>query len=146
MAKSYEKLVGFMGRNGGKSLEQLDGEDWGDPDAAPTNLVRRCLLARRKPIRDMPIDDLRCLIGQGIGLKYLMPRALDLIEADPLDETGVGYPGALFCAVLRTKPDFWRDWPDMAVRVSAVLDGLKRVPDFVGAAAGQFRSNTSGNR
>lgn len=26
-----------------KSLQQLEGEDWGGPGGAPTNMVRRCL-------------------------------------------------------------------------------------------------------
>lgn len=144
--KDYKRLLEFLSRNDGQSLQQLEGEDWGDPYTAPTNLVRRCLVARRQAIRDMPLDDLRCLIGQGIGLKYLMPRALDIIEMDPLVDTDIGYPGSLLCAVLRTKEDFWREWPDMQDRVVALLGTLKNAPDIVDEAARQFRALTARDR
>lgn len=52
----------------GKSIEELEGESFGDPSLAPTNMVKRCLLLTRTPIGDLLIDDLRLLIGQGFSL------------------------------------------------------------------------------
>lgn len=141
MQKNYEKLLEYLSRNDGRTLQDLEGEDWGDPGTAPTDLVRRCMAARRRPIRDLPLDELRCLIGQTIGLKYLMPGALDIIEVNPLEETESGYPGVLLCAVLRTKRNFWREWPDMRDRVVALLGRMNSYPQFVDEAAKQFQDN-----
>ena len=129
----------FIARSSSRSLQDLEGEDWGDPETAPTHLVRRCLAARRQPIGDLPLDDVRCLIGQGIGLPYLLPRALDAVEADPLIDSGVGYPGSLLCTVLRTKMEFWREWPELMRRIVDLLRGLNEPPKPVDEAVREFR-------
>ena len=46
------------------------------------------------------------LIGQQIGLQYLIPRALTLLKDDPLTE-GDFYPGDLLCAVLKADSKYW---------------------------------------
>jgi hypothetical protein len=46
------------------------------------------------------------MIGQDIGLPFLMPLAVGKLHEDPLAE-GMHYPGDLMCAVLRVGPQFW---------------------------------------
>lgn len=46
------------------------------------------------------------MIGQDIGLDYLIPLALETLEDNILSE-GDFYPGDLFNAVLRVNKDFW---------------------------------------
>ncbi|HCK83351.1 MAG TPA: hypothetical protein DHW63_02170 [Hyphomonadaceae bacterium] len=90
------------------TLEQLDGEDWGEP-TFPSGLVIRCHQLRKKELDAFTAGDLRVLIGQGMSLKYLMPKALALLCSDPLTE-GDLYPGDLLRALI-----FPKNWSELAV-------------------------------
>ncbi|MBW8637793.1 hypothetical protein K1W69_11395 [Hoeflea sp. WL0058] len=83
------------------TLEQLENDDWGETDA-PTWLVQECHRLRRKPIEEFNNEDLRIMIGQNIGLKYLVPKALEVLRKDPL-AAGDFYEGDLLRAVIRCK-------------------------------------------
>jgi hypothetical protein len=90
------------------TLEQLEGV-WGEIDAAPTNLVKRCILASKIPLRELTSEHLRLLIGQRFSLNYLMPIALQLLEAYPL-LAGDLYEGDLLNNVLNL------DWKEQDVQ------------------------------
>jgi CDI immunity proteins len=94
-----------------KSLQQLDGQDWGEP-TYPTHLVRECHRLRRVPLRDFTAENLRIMIGQNIGLQYLVPLALELLCVDPFTE-GDFYQGDLLQNVLRVEASFWQRRPDL---------------------------------
>lgn len=91
-----------------RTLEQMDGQDWGEPETAPTGMVARCLRLRRTPLKDFTVSDLRLMIGQQIGLRTLVPRALQLVSNEPLLEADF-YPGDLLCALLRIDKAYWSD-------------------------------------
>ncbi len=65
-----------------RSLQELDGQDWGEA-TFPSYLVRTCHALRRKPLRDFTVEDLRIMIGQNIGLEYVVPLALEHLQRDP---------------------------------------------------------------
>src|SRR5260370_41189859 len=67
-----------------KSLQELEGQDWGEGNYFPSHLVRTTHALRRKPLRDFTIEDLRIMIGQHIGLNYLVPLAVEQLQHDPL--------------------------------------------------------------
>ena len=54
---------------------------------------------RRKPLRDLTDEELRLAISQKMGLRFLMPLAVERLEADPL-VAGDMYEGALLGVVL----------------------------------------------
>ena len=58
-----------------KSLQQLGDHDWDEP-TFESHLVQTCHKLRRKPLEDFTVEDLRIMIGQAIGLPYLVPIAL----------------------------------------------------------------------
>ena len=58
-----------------RSLQQLDGQDRGEPTFR-SHLVRECRRLRRVPLRDFTAEDLRSAIGQNVGLEYLVLLAL----------------------------------------------------------------------
>ena len=62
-----------------KSLQQLDGEDWGEP-TFDSHLVTECHRLHRVLLRDFTVEDLRITIGQQIGLDYLIPLALERLD------------------------------------------------------------------
>lgn len=93
-----------------RTLEQIDGQNWGDPDAAPTGMVARCLRLRRTPLKDLTEGDLRLLLSQQVGLRTLVPKALQLVSNEALLETEF-YPGDLLSALLRIDNAYWSDSP-----------------------------------
>ena len=82
-----------------KTLEQLEKDIWGKPEFG-SHLVTTCHALRRKPIGELGVEDLRILLGQDIGTRYLLPLAKAVLRDDPLAE-GDLYPGDLVEAVLR---------------------------------------------
>jgi len=83
----------------GETLEELEGVVWGDPEC-DSHLLSTCHRLRRKPLDEFTAEDLRIMIGQGIGLPHLVPRALNLLEREPLAE-GDCYPGDLLISLVR---------------------------------------------
>src|ERR1043165_470707 len=90
-----------------KSLQELEGSDWGDP-TYDSYLVTTVYSLRHKPLRDFTAEDLRIVIGQNLSLPYLIPLALEYLERDPLAQVDF-FPGDLLWNVARSDPEFWRD-------------------------------------
>ncbi len=105
-----------------KTLQELEGEDWGEPPF-PSHLVRTCHALRRKPLRDFTVEDLRIMIGQNISLNYLIPLAIEQLRRDPL-VAGDFYPCDLLHAVLQVKSGFWQARPQLRTAVEEIVDQL----------------------
>src|ERR1044071_9492585 len=103
-----------------RSLQQLEGQDWGKPNF-DSHLVTECHRLRRVPLCKFTVEDLRIMIGQQISLEYLMPIALEHLRADPLAE-GAYYPGDLLSAVLRAGRKVWQQHPDWGNEVAAIAE------------------------
>ncbi len=124
-----------------KTLDELDPPAWGEPEYN-SHLVETCHRLRSKPIGEFSVEDLRIMIGQGIGLRFLVPLALEVVEPDPLAE-GDFYPGDLFASILRVERDFWaREW-QWRDRVLALLDRLPEVPEELNRPVATFRRATA---
>ena len=93
-----------MDRN--STIEQLENSKWVDSDFE-TNLTKRCQL-RKIAVDKLEIEDLRLLIGQQIGLKYLVDLAVEKLTADILAE-GDYYPGDLLNSILSIDSSYWVD-------------------------------------
>ncbi len=115
-----------------KSLQELEGPAWADPDY-PSSLVQRVRALGSVPIGKLGPEDLRLVIGQRRGLRYLVPVALDLLEADPL-RGGNLYPGDLLMALARAPDAFWAEHPGSRSRLQQLLkvaqSRLEAVPDY----------------
>lgn len=105
------------------TLEQIEGEAWGEAPAGATRLVERIHQLRRRPVASLGAEDLRLLLTQEVGLRALLPQALDLLEQDPLT-AGDFYPGDLLVAVARSAPRWEGLEPELAARLRAVLLAL----------------------
>jgi hypothetical protein len=113
-----------------KSLQQLDGEDWGEP-TYDSYLVTECHRLRRVPLSQFTVEDLRILIGQHMCLDYLMPLALEYLRSDALAE-GAYYPGDLLSAVMRAGRDVWHQHPDWRTEIAGIAE--RTAPFFTGNA------------
>lgn len=99
-----------------KSIENLEKQNFGNPNAAPTNMVKRCLELCKVPIDKFSVEDLRLMIGQGFSLRHLIPLAIEHLKSNLFVE-GDLYPGDLLENVLKVDTKFWVDnkqlWRDI---------------------------------
>jgi hypothetical protein len=109
-----------MKRVNEQTLEELDGQRWGPPELE-TSLVQTVHRLRRVPINQFEPRDLRIMIGQGVGLPYLIPTALTLLERDAYLEAEL-HPGDLLTVVFTVDDAFWQRTPDLRRRAVTVLD------------------------
>ncbi len=100
------------------TLEELEGDRWGPPNFS-SHLVSECHRLRKVQLRLFTIENLRIMLGQNVGSRYLVPIALEPLESDPL-VSGDFYAGALLCNVLSLPSTFWAANPQLRTRVAAV--------------------------
>lgn len=126
----------------GLSLQDLDRQDWGDPEPDQTYLVRTCTLLHRKPLGQFSDEDARIMIGQQIGLETLIPLALGMLDQQPL-AAGDLYPGALISAVAEAPGEYWTAHPEQRATVTAIIARIDpaelTVPELA-AALTRFQS------
>jgi len=91
---------------------QLSGDESG--------LIQRVHALRKKLLRDFLPHEIRLCVGQGIGLAYLVPRALDILARDPWIETEY-YPGDLLNACIEVERPFWDEHSEERDRIRGVL-------------------------
>jgi hypothetical protein len=103
-----------------RTLEQLEEEDWGEPEY-DSNLVQTIHKLQRTPIGEFTIEDLRVMLGQKVGMEHFIPLALDRLEADPF-ASGDFYPGDLLGAVMAIPREYWLRHPAEAARLQTVAD------------------------
>lgn len=109
-----------------KTLNELEGFV-PSPPTYPSALVNTCHRLRAKPIGQFSAEDLRIMIGQKIGLAFLIPLALERLEADPW-VAGDLYPGDLL-KVSALASDAGPTRPELRNRLRAVIDrALGEVP------------------
>lgn len=70
---------------------------------------------------------MRLLIGQDIGLPYLLPLALSVLRENPLAE-GDMYEGDLLSAVLTRNPVVWTEFPGIGRELRAIVSELIDLP------------------
>ncbi|RDS64280.1 hypothetical protein DWC19_15705 [Streptomyces sp. M7] len=109
------------------SLEELECRRWSVPAGGETRLMATVRELRRKPIGGLTVEDMRLLIGQDVGLAYLLPLAMEVLRDTPLAE-GDMYEGDLLAAVLTRSAEVWRDFPDLRREVREIVSELADVP------------------
>ncbi|WSQ11535.1 contact-dependent growth inhibition system immunity protein [Streptomyces sp. NBC_01231] len=126
------------------SIEDLEGDRWPDPPADSTNLVRSVYELRRRPIGNLSVEDMRRLIGQDVGLNWLLPVALDFLRDTAPDEAVTGwYDDDLLSAVLTRKDSLWRTVGDLARHLNETVDMLTDVSDYIQRHVDDFRASLS---
>lgn len=109
-----------------KTLQELDGQDWGEPNY-PSHLVTTCYALRHKPLAEFNDEDLRIMIRQGLSLPYLVPIALEWLHKD-IWAGGNVYDGALLNALSSVDTSFWNEHPDYTGSVEAMLELAIKLP------------------
>ena len=88
-----------------KTLENLEKRNVDKPNC-DGYLVRRCIELYKIPLEEFTTEDLRIMIGQQIGLVYLIPLAIDILKQDLFAE-GDYFEGDLLKNVLLIDTIFW---------------------------------------
>ena len=120
-----------------KSLQELEYADWGEPNY-DSYLVTTCHRLRRKPLMEFTIEDLSTMIGQQIGLPYLLPLALDRLAEDPL-VGGDMFPGDLLTVVAGVPPQFWQQHPDLQAWMNVFMFKLQQTLETAAGAVAQYK-------
>jgi hypothetical protein len=109
-----------MRTNRSLSLEKLEKDHWKVPEKWQSFLEEACHTYRKVPIENLTIEQLRLLIGQKIGLNYLLPIAFEELEANILAE-GHLYEGDLLESISRLDKPFWASHSDYYQRFLNIL-------------------------
>ena len=90
-----------------KSIEELENDYWGETEFS-SYVSETCHSARKKPIAKLSHEEIRLMTGQKIGLKYLLPIAISILEKNPLIEVTF-FKGDLLKQLLRLDIAEWKD-------------------------------------
>jgi hypothetical protein len=102
-----------------KTLENLEKDFWSNADHA-SHLVKRCHELRKLPLNSFTTEDLRIMIGQQIGLDYLIPLAIEVLTIDLFAE-GDFFEGDLLKNVLAIETDFWNNNKDHWITLNNLI-------------------------
>jgi CDI immunity proteins len=103
-----------------KTLEELEQDFWGDPKLN-SRLILRCHDLRKKPVGKFMIEDLRRMIGQQIGLIYLLPLAIEKLKENLFAE-GDYYPGDLLKMILDVDIEFWKNNKELWIEIDTLIN------------------------
>ena len=127
-----------------KTIENLEKQNFGNPNEASTNMVKRCLELCKVPLNQFSVEDLRLMIGQAFSLRYLIPLATEHLKENIFVE-GDLYPGDLLKNVLSVEVNFWRNnkhlWKEIDELIKSRRDEIasNKIPttSFDGALEGR---------
>lgn len=93
-------------------------------------MVKNVHELRRRAIGKLAPDELARLIGQNVGLPWLLPLAVKILwDTAPNQAAGGWYDDDLLYAVVTRSPEVWADAPELAHDLKetvAVLTDLSR--------------------
>jgi hypothetical protein len=114
----------------GSSLEELEGLRWPEAPAGTTLMVRNVYELRRRPVATLEPHELARLIGQDVGLPWLLPLAVEILrDTAPKQAEGGWFDDDLLYAVVTRKPEVWAAAPELADELKdtvAVLTDVSR--------------------
>jgi hypothetical protein len=106
-----------------KSIEELEGDAWGEP-TYDSYVVTQSHLLRRKPLKDLSVENLRLLAGQEIGFPWVLELAIEQLERNPWAE-GDLYEGDLLKNVSRVKSETWSSHPELRDRFGVIAERVR---------------------
>ena len=109
-----------------KSLESLEKKTWPALSSDEGSyLIKTCNSLRKKQLQDFTTEDLRIMIGQEIGLYFLMPLAIETLT-DNLFAEGDYYEGDLLKSVLDVDTKFWDENKDYQQQLNELIKNRRQ--------------------
>jgi CDI immunity proteins len=107
-------------------LEPIAGDVTGEI-TGESSVVAETKRLRGVPLKQLRIEDLRLLIGQGMGIPFLVPMAVAHLEEHPL-AAGDFHPGDLLKQVVGVGDEYWGSRRELRGRlVTAIRRALERI-------------------
>ncbi|MGC4979650.1 contact-dependent growth inhibition system immunity protein [Streptomyces sp. DT193] len=130
----------------GCSLEELEGLRWPAPPADTTPMVRNVYELRRRPVATLEPHELARLIGQDVGLPWLLPLAVEILRDTASKQAEGGwFDDDLLYAVITRKPEVWATAPEPAHELKETVAALTDVSRYVRQDIDTFLSALPGN-
>lgn len=104
-----------------KTINQLLDKPIPRPPDFESHLVKRCFDLANKKLAFFSPEDLRIMIGQNIGLDYLIPLALEVLNEEPFIEADF-YEGDLLLNVLKVNKDFWENNSELKKYITSIFE------------------------
>lgn len=115
-----------------RSLEQLEGQRWPDPPEGATSMVKNVHELRRRPVGALEPHELARLIGQGVGLTWLLPLAVEILrDTAPNQAAGGFYDDDLLSAAVTVNPEVWAAVPELARELRDAVTMLTDLSSYV---------------
>lgn len=108
-----------------KSLEELEKDYWQSLNTYPTPLIKTLYEARKKKLKDLTSNEIRILLSQNVGSKYLISIAIEVLKRNVLEET-LFYPGDLLMSVLKLSSSVWQENITAKKELKSILN--KEIP------------------
>ncbi|MFE0174947.1 contact-dependent growth inhibition system immunity protein [Streptomyces sp. NPDC059002] len=116
----------------GRTLDELEGRRWPDPPVDTTPMVRNVYELRRRPVGTLEPHELARLIGQDVGLPWLLPLAVEILrDTAPKQAEGGWFDDDLLYAVVTRKPAAWAAAPQLAHELKETVATLTDVSRYV---------------
>ncbi|MFD6551506.1 contact-dependent growth inhibition system immunity protein [Streptomyces sp. NPDC058398] len=130
----------------GRSLEELEGLRWPAPPADTTPMVRNVYELRSRPVASLKPHELARLIGQDVGLPWLLPLAVEILRDTASKQAEGGwFDDDLLYAVITRKPEVWDAAPELAHELKEAVAALTDVSRYVRQDIDAFLSALPGD-
>ncbi|MFI0966420.1 contact-dependent growth inhibition system immunity protein [Streptomyces sp. NPDC021080] len=128
------------------SLEELEGLRWPAPPTDTTPMVRNVYELRGRPVATLEPHELARLIGQDVGLPWLLPPAVEILrDTAPKQAEGGWFDDDLLYAVITRKPEVWAGVPESARELKEIVGVLTDVSRHVRQEIDTFLSALPGD-
>lgn len=111
-----------------QTLEQLEVANFVKASSL-SYVIEKCYLLRKKKLADFSDENLRIMIGQNMGLKYLVPIAIEKLSSFPLT-SGNFEEGALFANVVSSDYEWCSHEYELGV-IKKIVEEFPRIRDFM---------------
>lgn len=108
------------------SIERLESDFWPEP-GFDSYVVQTCHKARKKPLSQLTLEEIRLLASQRIGLKYILPLVVEELAGDAVQQVSY-FEGDLLLAALRlTRKDWENNLDELHMLHCIVLKNMDRI-------------------
>ncbi len=115
------------------TLAQLTGNDWGDPESAPTHMVATIIRSTTKPLIDLNGEEVWYLISQQDGLPFILDLAWLFLEKNPLQNFW-HYEGDVLSTLLRASDSIWEKRPEYREALPSLRERALEAPAYLNDA------------